>query len=66
MKYDNSVTLTEEEIARLIEACGSSTTGVRNAAMIMVCYKCALRVSELMKLKEKDLDFEDGKAMIWN
>lgn len=52
--------LRAQEVRRLLGACGPSTTGVRNSALIAVMYRAGLRVSEALALKLGDVDLEHG------
>lgn len=49
--------LTDEEVRSLIGACShKAPTGIRNRAMIATIYRCALRISEALALKPKDVN----------
>ena len=52
--------LTREEVLALMNACGTSRTGLRNRALITVLYRCGLRISEALDLTPKDLDVHTG------
>ena len=47
--------LTVAEVHALLAACGTSTTGIRNAAMIALLYGSAMRVSEAVGVQPGDL-----------
>ena len=52
--------LTPNEVSTLIQAAGSSGRyGHRNMTMLLVCYRHALRVSELITLRWEQLDFSN-------
>lgn len=44
------------ELAALLETCGDSATGIRDAAMISLLYACGLRRAELVDLQLADYD----------
>lgn len=50
--------LTEREVESLIETAKQNRNGQRDAAMILVCYRHGLRVSELCELQWSDVEFE--------
>ena len=57
--------LTPDEAKALIAACSRrAPTGIRNAALIAVMYRCGLRVSEALALKAKDIDQEQGTVTV--
>jgi integrase len=47
--------LTPDEVARMMDACGSSTTGIRNRAMLAVLYGAAIRIAEACALRPADV-----------
>ena len=50
--------LTEREVEKLIEAVKGNRYGRRDAAMILVCFRHGLRVSELCELQWSDVESE--------
>jgi site-specific recombinase XerD len=49
--------LSPAEIEALIKACSRrAPTGIRNRALIVLCWRCGLRVSEALALRPKDID----------
>ena len=53
--------LSEAQTDRLLQLPDTSTAlGIRDKAMLEICYGCALRVSELVELTLHDIDFEAG------
>ncbi len=57
--------MTEEEVDDLLEAPNmSKKSGIRDRAMLEVMYSSGLRVSELVSLKLKQIDFENGIIII--
>jgi integrase/recombinase XerD len=54
-------TLSETDVLSLIEAPDITTLrGLRDRAMIGLAYACGLRVSELVRLEQKDIDLSRG------
>lgn len=59
--------LTDEEIRRLMIACGDDKpVPVRNRALIALMYRAGLRVSEALDLHPKDVDLEAGAVRVLN
>lgn len=61
--------ITPDEVMRMIDACltrprNHRSSGIRNAAMIGLLYRCGLRVGELVDLEVKDLDLDRGLVTI--
>ena len=57
--------LTRAETDALIAACSAaSKTGSRNRALIVVLYRCGLRVSEALALRPADLDPDRGTIRV--
>lgn len=57
--------LTEAEAKALIDACGDGrVTGMRNAALLAVLYRCGLRLGEALALRPKDLDAAHGTLRV--
>jgi len=53
--------LSPDEIKKILESIDLSTTaGVRDRAIIELLYGCGLRISELLNLQLKDIEFEAG------
>lgn len=50
--------LTEREVDKLIEAAKKNRHGQRDAAMLLLCFRHGLRVSELCELQWSDVEFE--------
>ena len=57
-------TLTDREVRRLLKACGTSTTGLRNRALLTLFYRGGLRCSEALALEPRDIDFDRGTINI--
>ena len=56
--------LTDGEIARLIDAAGKNRYGHRDATMVMVAYRHALRAVELVTLRWDSVDFGFGRLHV--
>ena len=53
--------LSEADMDKLLQLPDMSTAlGIRDKAMLEICYRCGLRVSELVELTLHDMDFEAG------
>lgn len=53
--------LTDAEVRSIMKACNlNRITGARNAALIVVLYRCGLRISEAISLQVKDVDLQSG------
>lgn len=48
--------LSSDEVYRLINACGSGHTGVRNRAMLILWWRAGPRCAELLALQLRDID----------
>jgi integrase len=57
--------LTEAEVNQLLEAAsGSRRYGDRDAAMVLIAFRHALRVSELVNLRWSDVDFKAARLHV--
>ncbi|MCI0365717.1 MAG: site-specific integrase [Phycisphaerales bacterium] len=56
--------LSDEEVRALMLACGQSTTGIRNRALIALLYRGGLRIREALSLWPKDLDLTNGAVRV--
>jgi site-specific recombinase XerD len=57
--------LTTGEIERLMRQCSRrAPTGVRNRALIAVCWRCGLRIGEALALSVKDFDPDSGTLVV--
>src|SRR5262249_53775224 len=56
-KYRQREYLTPTEVERLMKAASKNRHGHRDSAMILVCYRHGLRVSELVSLEWSQVDF---------
>src|SRR4051812_43333144 len=53
------------EISAILEACSpTSSTGIRNRALITVLYRTGVRLAEALALFEKDIDLGSGTLAV--
>lgn len=58
-------TLTPEEVSTLLTACNRKTvTGLRDFAIMLLLYSTGLRASELLALRQQDIDEEKGLLIV--
>jgi integrase/recombinase XerD len=58
------VTLTKEEVMCLADQCTKGVSGLRNKVLIIVLYRCGLRVSEALGLKSSDYNQAEGTLRV--
>jgi site-specific recombinase XerD len=56
--------LTNDEVCRLLAACATTPTGLRNRALIALMYRAGLRVGEALDLYPKDVDHAAGTIRV--
>src|SRR5687768_6532920 len=57
--------LTDDEVRALLDACPlTSTTGLRNRALLAILYRAGLRITEALDLYPKDVDLERGAIRV--
>lgn len=56
--------LTDAESDRLVEQCGPDSEGMRNRALILLMEGTACRVSEVVALEPKDIDWDEEQANV--
>jgi site-specific recombinase XerD len=57
--------LTADEVRALIRACSNrAATGVRNRALLVLLYRAGCRISEVLRLRPKDLDRAAGTVTV--
>ena len=56
--------LTDDEVCRLLDACGTRPAGLRNRALIVVLYRAGLRINEALDLWPKDIDLQAGSIRV--
>jgi len=57
-------TLTKEEVMGLIGACTKGISGLRNKVILIVFYRCGLRVAEVVGLRYSDYNTTDGTLRV--
>ena len=56
---------TSAELQALIKACSNrAPTGIRNRALIVVMWRCGLRVGEALALEPRDVDLDAGTLRV--
>lgn len=56
---------TPAEVQALIKACSNrAPTGIRNRALIVVMWRCGLRVGEALALEPRDVDLDGGTVRV--
>ena len=59
--------LSREEVAALLDAPDTDTwRGLRDRALMEVTYRAGLRVSEIVKLRPRDIDMATGAVHVWD
>ena len=53
-----------DEMDRLLKATGRGVAGKRNKAMLMMGWRCGLRLDEVLGLKAKDVDLSKGAVRV--
>jgi site-specific recombinase XerD len=57
--------LTPGEVERMMRQCSRrAPTGVRNCALIAICWRCGLRIGEALALGVKDFEPESGMLVV--
>src|SRR5437667_9125578 len=57
--------LTASEIEQLLRACSNrAPTGIRNRALIALAWRSGLRIGEVLALKPKDIDLDQGTLTV--
>ncbi len=57
--------LSPHEVEQLIAVCSRrAPTGVRNAALLAVLWRCGLRAGEVVALAVKDIDLDEGRLTV--
>ena len=56
--------LTDSEMKKFPAATRKSRHGVRNFCLMLVAYRHGLRVSELIDIRQTDLDLETGRLFV--
>lgn len=57
-------TLTKEEVMALVDSCNSGSSGLRNKVLIIVLYRCGLRISEALGMRYSDYNPAEGTIRV--
>ena len=64
MKYPAEI-LTAVEVEALLAGCSTrAPTGIRNRALLLLLYRCGLRIGEVLALMPKDIDIDDATLVV--
>ena len=66
LRHFHPEVLTDDEVRRLMAACSSRPTGVRNRALLVVLYRAGLRINEALSLYPKDVHAVVGAIRVLN
>lgn len=55
---------TKDEVMRLVESCNGGVSGLRNKVLIIVLYRCGLRVAEAIGLRSSDYSPSAGTLRV--
>jgi len=57
-------TYTKAEMRKLLAACGSGLAGLRNKALLLVCWRSGLRIEEALSLYPKDIKADANEVHV--
>jgi integrase/recombinase XerD len=57
-------TLSKEEVMALADRCNKGASGLRNKVLIIVLYRCGLRVSEVLGIRYSDYNPNEGTLRV--
>jgi integrase/recombinase XerD len=55
---------TKDEVMDLADQCNKGASGLRNKVLIIVLYRCGLRVSEVLGIRSSDYNQKDGTLRV--
>jgi integrase/recombinase XerD len=55
---------TKEEVMLLADQCNKGASGLRNKVLIIVLYRCGLRVSEVLGIRSSDYNQQEGTLRV--
>ena len=55
---------TKEEVMLLVDQCNKGASGLRNKVLIIVLYRCGLRVSEVLGIRSSDYNQQEGTIRV--
>jgi integrase/recombinase XerD len=56
--------LTKEEVLAIADSCTNGISGLRNKVLIIVLYRCGLRVSEVLGIRSSDYNQNEGTLRV--
>ena len=57
-------TLSKDEVMSLAEQCNKGASGLRNKVLIVILYRCGLRVSEVLGIRSSDYNQQEGTLRV--
>ena len=57
-------TLSKDEVMALADQCNKGASGLRNKVLIIVLYRCGLRVSEVLSIRSSDYNQNEGTLRV--
>lgn len=54
----------KEEVMALVDGCNNGATGLRNKVLIIVLYRCGLRISEALGIRSSDYNPNEGTIRV--
>ena len=57
-------TYTRDEVMALVDQCNNGPTGTRNKVLIIVLYRCGLRISEALGIRSSDYNANEGTIRV--
>jgi integrase/recombinase XerD len=57
-------TYTKEEVMALVDGCNDGVSGLRNKVLIIVLYRCGLRISEALGIRSSDYSANEGTIRV--
>lgn len=55
---------TKEEVMALVDQCNDGKSGLRNKVLIIVLYRCGLRISETLRIRSSDYNANEGTLRV--
>jgi integrase/recombinase XerD len=57
-------TYTREEVMALLEQCNNGVSGLRNKVLLIVLYRCGLRISEVLGIRSSDYNASEATIRV--
>jgi integrase/recombinase XerD len=54
----------KEEVMSLVDSCNNGPSGLRNKVLIIVLYRCGLRISEAVGIRSSDYNAQEGTLRV--